>query len=193
MVVAAWLFGPLYNVARIIPTSGITADGICIHHLIWPNRFWNSFTSVISCCLYFFVPLILIVSLYISIFLNLRKRINKGPLSESNDKVSAIMNKATTNVLKTSIFVTACFFLCWIWNVCWFFLFSIGVPLVANTPFYNFTSFMRNINCCVNPFCYAVQYREFQEQVKILFCKHSTRKPEENTSRYTSSTSAATI
>ena len=30
---------------------------------------------------------------------------------------------------------------------------------------------MMNINCCVNPFYYAVQYREFQTQARKLFCK----------------------
>ena len=33
---------------------------------------------------------------------------------------------------------------------------------------------MVNINCCINPFCYAVQYREFQEQVRNIFCKRNT-------------------
>ena len=30
---------------------------------------------------------------------------------------------------------------------------------------------MININCCVNPFCYAIQYREFQAQVRNIFRK----------------------
>ena len=48
MVVVAWLVGPVYDAARIIPTSRITLEGICIHRSIWPSNFWNSFTGVIT-------------------------------------------------------------------------------------------------------------------------------------------------
>ena len=193
MISAIWLFGPLYNAARIIPTSRVTPEGICIHHSVFPNRFWNTFISVFSISLYFLCPLLIILALYMSIFWKLQKRITKGPFSEGNQKQTDIMNRAKTNVLKTSVFVTTCFFLCWIWNVVWFFLFSVGVPLSTNTPFYSFTFFMFNLNCCINPFCYAVQYREFQQQVRILFCKSKAQNPEEYSSRCTSNTSVAAI
>ena len=174
MTSAAWLFGPLFNLARLVPTTTITSEGFCIYNLIWPNRFWFVFTSVIAAGLYFFFPLIFISTLYISIFIHLRKMASSGSLTEGSNKQTKVMDRAKDNVFKTLLFLSACFFLCYVWNISFFLLFSLGVPLSTTTPFYNFSVFMVNINCCINPFCYAVQYREFQEQVRNIFCKRNT-------------------
>ena len=188
MIVAAWLFGPLFNAARKIPTNRVTQEGICLFRDVFLNQFWNNFEAAVTCIVAFFFPVIFILGLYMSIFHSLRKRATKGKLGHSD-----LMNKATTNVLKTSIFVTTCFFLCWVWNLSFFFLFSLGVSLSTTGIFYNFSVFMINLNCCINPFCYAVQYREFQSQVKTLFCKGKLYKPQEETSRNTCSTSITSV
>ena len=189
MIVTAWLFGPLFNLARKVPTTSVTSDGFCFYHLVWPNRFWFVFTSVINTGLYFFFPFTFIMILYISIFIRLRKMAQGGPLGKSNNKQSETMGRAKDNVFKTLLFLSACFFLCYVWNISFYLLFSVGVPLSTTTPFYNFSVFMVNVNCCVNPFCYAVQYREFQEQVKHLFCK--SRLPRDTSSGNTCSTSVS--
>ena len=192
MMIAAWLFGPLFNLARMIPTTRITEDGFCIFNLIWPSRFWFGFVSVIVCGLYFFIPFIFILILYLSIFIQLRKRASEGPLGEGNKNQTNVMDKAKDNVFKTILFLSTCFFLCHVWNTSFFLLFSLGVPLSTTTPFYNFSVFMVNINCCVNPFCYAVQYREFQQQVKTLFCGTKAQMKKEMSSVNTRGTSCHT-
>ena len=187
MIVAAWLFGPTFNITRLIPTSTITPEGICIQYLIWPSQFWFAFASVIICVVLFFFPLIFIMSLYLFIFLYLHRKTDVG---ENNSKQSNKLTKAKVNVLKTLVCLTVLFFLCWIWNISFIFLYGIGVRIATTGPFYNFSVFMLNINCCVNPFCYAVQYREFQSQARKLFCKGRDRGRTENVvSRNTSQTS----
>ena len=188
----AWLFGPLFNLARMIPTTRITEDGFCIFNLIWPSRFWFGFASVIVSGLYFFIPFIFILILYLSIFIQLRKRASKGPLGEGNKNQTNVLDKAKDNVFKTILFLSTCFFLCYVWNISFFLLFSLGVSLSTTTPFYNFSVFMININCCVNPFCYAVQYREFQQQVRALFCGTKRQKKTETSSVDSSATSCRT-
>ena len=110
MILAAWLFGPLFNLARLVPTTTITPEGFCIYNLIWPNRFWFVFTSVIAAGLYFFFPLIFILTLYISIFLYFRKMASSGSLTEGNNKQAKVMDKAKDNVFKTLLFLSTCFF-----------------------------------------------------------------------------------
>ena len=176
MIFAAWLFGPLFNLARLVPTTKITPEGFCIYNLIWPNRFWFVFTSVVAAGLYFFFPLIFILTLYISIFIHFRKMASSGSLTEGNSKQAKVMDRAKDNVFKTLLFLSTCFFLCYVWNISFFLLFSLGVPLSTTTPFYNFSVFMVNTNCCINPFCYAVQYREFQRQVRNIFCVSKSSK-----------------
>ena len=178
MIVVAWLFGPLFNLARSIPTTSLTSDGICISFQKWPNSFWYRFTAIINVGVVFFFPFLFIMILNISIFVHLRKQVSKGPIGESNRKQSEVMERAKANVLKTLIVLSVCFFLCYVWNVTYFLLFTLGANVSITSSFYSFSVIMININCCINPFCYAVQYREFQEQVKIFFCnyKASTKK-----------------
>ena len=168
MIVVAWLFGPIFTVSRIIPTSQVTADGICIQNLSWPSQFWFTFASIIICIVTFFFPFFFILSLYFSIFISLRRRASKGG---GTTQGSGTMTKAKENVFKTLVIVTVVFFLCWIWNVSFYFLFSVGVRLDTTAKNYNFSVFMTTINCCINPFWYAAQYREFQIQAKKLLCR----------------------
>ena len=168
MIVVAWLFGPLFTVSRLIPTSRVTPDGICIQNLSWPSPFWFTFASIIICIVTFFFPFFFILSLYFSIFISLRKRAKDGG---GTNQAMGTLTKAKENVFKTLVFVTVVFFLCWIWNISFYFLFSVGVRLNTTAPYYNFSVFMTTINCCINPFCYAVQYREFQSQAKKLLCR----------------------
>ena len=185
MIVVVWILGPTINMARLIPTSEVTPDGICIQNLVWPSQFWYTFTSVFISILLFFFPLIFIMSLYLSIFITLRKKSLKGKGNEMSDKQSNNLTQATRNVLKTLIFLTILFFLCWVWNITFFFLYTIGLYVQTSGPFYNFSVFMVNVNCCVNPFCYALQYREFQAQAKFMFCKSWKSRELENVTSIT--------
>ncbi len=173
MIAFAWLIGPTYNLARFIPTTRITAEGRCIQNQVWPNMFWDSFVAILSCFVYFFFPLILISILYLSMFCLLRNRAQSDKLSE-NTKTQSTMNQAKVNVLKTFVLLTVLFVLCWVWNITYFFLVNIKVLHTFYNQFYTFSVFMSNLTCCVNPFCYALQYKDFQDQVKVLCGKSST-------------------
>ncbi len=171
LILVAWLIAPVMNLSRFIPTTTITAEGVCIQNQIWPNGFWHTFTHVVVYLVGFLIPVLIILSLYLSIFIFLKRRAESGSLSGGENSQLKTMNKAKVNVLITLFLVTGLFFLCWVWNMTFFFLVSIKINLSMTSPFYNFTVFMMSINCCVNPFCYAVQYKDFQNQVKLLFCR----------------------
>ena len=157
-------------------------------NMVWPNQFWFSFVSILVCCLYLIFPVILISLLYLSIFIKLRKTVANRPTISNSNNQSHKLSAASINVLKTLIFLTFLYFLCWIWNPSFFLLVTLGVPLSFTSPFYSFSVFMTNINCCVNPFCYALQYREFQMQVKQLLCKHKKAHKAQNSEESTPGT-----
>ena len=172
MITCACLFGLLFNWARFFPTTKITSGGICIQHSAWPSLFWFKFTSVVVGIVYFFFPFLFISTLYMLIFIHLRKLASQKSLNEGQNAKVNTMNKAKTNVLKTLFLLSSCFFLCWCWIIFMLFIYAVGVPVNFDSDFYNFSVFMTNINCCVNPFCYSVQYKEFQEQARRIFCKY---------------------
>ena len=94
MITSACLFGLLFNLARMIPTTRITSDGICIQNLVWPSQFWFRFASDIVSIVYFFFPFLFILSLYLSIFLHLRKMASQNHLSEGQSNQMNTMDRA---------------------------------------------------------------------------------------------------
>ena len=192
MIVCACSFGLVFNLARMVPTTRVTPEGVCLQHAIWPNQFWFKFTSIIVSILYFFFPFTFILSLYLSIFFHLKKKASSNMFKEGKSSHTSVMDKAKVNVLKTLILLSSCFFLCWCWNITFYLLFILGVPMSMNTMFYNFTVFMMNVNCCINPFCYAVQYREFQQQAKRIFC-HCKLKSQKETDTTEIQTTISTV
>ena len=98
MIVAAWLFGPAFNITRLIPTSTITPEGVCIQYLIWPSQFWFAFASVIICVVLFFFRLFFIMSLYLSIFIYLHRKTDIGEnSSRQSDKLTKAKSKRVKN------------------------------------------------------------------------------------------------
>ena len=113
------------------------------------------------------------LSIHLSLLNYIHRKATETGSGESTDNQTNKLTKAKENVLKTLVFLTVLFFLCWVWNITFFFLYSIGIRLPTTTTNYNFSVFMVNVNCCVNPFWYAFQYTEFQSQARKLFCKQS--------------------
>ncbi len=193
MIGVAWATGPAFTLARYLPTTTVTPEGLCISNRVWPSLFWFRFTSVVVCVLYFIFPITLISILYLWIFFYLKRKATTGSVGENpNNNQTNKLTQAKENILKTLVILTVLFFLCWVWNIIFFLLVTFGVPLVPSGPFYDFSVYMTNVNCCVNPMCYAVQYREFQKQAKQLFCRRSGR-PRETENSSSSSTTLNSI
>lgn len=69
---------------------------------------------------------------------------------------------AKKNVIKTALLVFGCFVMCSTCNQIFITLFFVGYPTNWNSDFYHFTVFATFSNCCLNPFIYALKYKEFQ-------------------------------
>jgi len=65
------------------------------------------------------------------------------------------------------------FIVCWSPNEILFCLSNVGYPVDFGGWFYHLTVVLVNINSCINPFIYAIKYREFQHGVRRLMWKHS--------------------
>lgn len=97
----------------------------------------------------------------------------KLPLSsvaERNAKSSAKLNEASVNVLKTMALLSVAYCLCTAPNGIWFLLYEFKVTTSIQTTFYHFTVIAMFCNCCINPFLYSFNYREFQSAAKALLC-----------------------
>lgn len=169
MIAIVWLIGPLYN----FPLTGLTStsiDGQCKHMTQWPNEATRMFCGVLTFVLEFFLPLGIMVVAYTRMAIALQTKVHPATTDNQNNKQEIQKRRARRNVIKTLVLVAVCFFLCWVWNQVFFLLFNLGYPSNFTTIFYNFTVYSAFISCCINPFVYTAQYRDFQKQAKKLFC-----------------------
>ena len=76
--------------------------------------------------------------------------------------------KATKNVTKSFAIVTACFFVCWIPNKVYVFLYMLGAVSYFGDV-YQYTVILVFLNCCINPFIYAAKHDAFKKGLAKLF------------------------
>ena len=86
--------------------------------------------------------------------------------AEKHQKSNQLVS-AQRNIIKTLLVITIIFAFCWIWNQIYFLLY-LGGKVVLTHILYHITIYIVFLNCCVNPFVYALQYKEFQKQMKKL-------------------------
>ena len=152
---------------------------------VWPKTEEARKTfAVITICIQFFIPLIVLIFCYGRIALMLTRRINTD-LLQIKSKPSHIEKRSDTNVGKSSrdkfqlarkntiqtlLIVGLCFIICWSQNQIEYLMYNLGYPIDFNSNYHSFTVFMVFINCTVNPFIYLIKYKDYQEAFKHLFC-----------------------
>ena len=99
---------------------------------------------------------------------------------------SVKFHKAQKNVIKTLFIVVLFLVFCFTYSEVFYLLYHLGYSMDFNGFHYKFSTVLFFFNCTVNPFIYLVNYKDFQEGLKLLFCK---RKPEVRNSDVTVTTS----
>ncbi|KAK2152195.1 hypothetical protein LSH36_337g01034 [Paralvinella palmiformis] len=181
---AVWLFGPVYNLAYMVPTSGPTREGGCTVYSLWPNGPWRNAVGVLTICIQFVLPLVLLTFFYVRMIVVLRRRVRPEPGGGGGaapaggaplTRAPGSMARAQANIFKTLLIVSFCFIFCWSWNQIFFLLFNLGYDDIDLTSaFSNFSVVMVFMNCCINPFVYISKYEQFKKTTKRLFaCKNN--------------------
>ena len=136
----------------------------------------------------FFIPFTVLVICYGKIVWMLTRRINidlitdrsmgsnTEQLSDTSVKVKAITkdehkNKfqlARRNTIKTLLLVGLCFIICWSQNQVLYLMYHCGYDLNFNSTYLQVTILVVFCNCTVNPFIYVIEYRDYQEALKIF-------------------------
>ncbi|KAK2140455.1 hypothetical protein LSH36_1348g00028 [Paralvinella palmiformis] len=171
-----WVFGPAYNLAYMVPTSGISRDGGCTLYSFWPDSLTQNAIGVLTITIQFIVPIILLIIFYARMIVVLRMRIRPPPVAAGGAGASGeggpTMARARRNVIKTLGIVAFCFVFCWIWNQIYFLLFNLGYGRIDFLGvFYHFTVVMVFANCCINPFIYVAKYEQFQKTMRHLLLR----------------------
>ena len=97
-------------------------------------------------------------------------------------------------MLKTMALLSTVFCLCTIPNGIWYLLYELNVEgATVDSAFYHFTVIAEFCNCCINPFLYSFQYREFQEAARMLLCRRKYDRQRNSTSLSLTSTSVSLV
>ncbi len=157
--------------------------GICMLYTFYPSIFVKKLAAIAVFCGALVIPLLTLVAVYgrIAWFLarqitpNVGKNPNgphlANPGSEMRNKNFEMAKRST---IKTLLWVALCYIICWTGNQVWLLLFNLGMEMNWNSPLYQTTVFMICVNCVINPFIYLVQYRDYQNQLKKVFCCKKT-------------------
>ena len=159
------------NNARPFLSFGIfqVTGGQCFD--IWPSDVLQSGVGVLIVFISFLIPLMILIYCYGRILWVLRERIDsnldKGGMSQSLAK----FHKAQKNVIKTLFIVVLFLVFCFSYSEVFYLLYHLGFSMDFNGFHYNFSTVLFFFNCTVNPFIYLVNYKDFQEGLKLLLCK----------------------
>ena len=82
-----------------------------------------------------------------------------------NINISSNWPEETINTL---LLVGLCFIICWSQNQELYIMYNCGYDLNFNSTYLQVTIPMVFCNCTVNPFIYLIEYRDYQEALKIF-------------------------
>ena len=170
VMACVWSVGPVYNAAYMIPSSGIVHD-TCSVFAVWPNETTQSAVGIVTVVIQYVIPLALIAFCYGRIASVLKSEdITSGTASSGASVRNERVAKGRRNVIKILAIVSAFFVACWSPNQIYFAMYNLNYPVDFNSNFYHFTVISVFLNCCVNPFVYALKYDQFQVALRRLFC-----------------------
>jgi hypothetical protein len=184
LMALSWLFGPAFNMAYMVPTAGIQADGSCTVYSQYLSTEIQSMVGIITVIIQYIFPLILLAFYYLRMWMVLRRKVSPLQVQE-NQEVQTVsgmgarikgrtdgMARARSNIIKTLVMVTVSFIVCWTWNQIYYLAFNMGFKADFTSTFYHFTAVMVFCNCCINPFIYVVKYQQFQQSLLNIFRKN---------------------
>lgn len=92
--------------------------------------------------------------------------------NSSNVVKSSAKNLQRINVTKTLLIVYITYVICWTPNQVGFLQFNLGGPYDFKGAYHSFSVILAVCNTAVNPFIYALQYKQYRTCLKSLFkCK----------------------
>lgn len=154
----AWIVSFVNNVAVVFPTSDVV-DGACYAYANWTSRADLVFQSTWNFLSYYVVILFIFVFCYWRILLVIRRqaRVMAGRATSASNAAHSQYNQIQTNVIKTMIFVSACYAISWMPAYIHMFIVTLYPSRMLYDGIYYGFSILAYSYMCTNPFIYAVK------------------------------------
>ena len=178
LVLVPWVFGFSFNSTFAIPST-VFINETCLTYKKWPSDSVQITFGVFLIFIEYIMPIALQIFLYGRIVCALRHRVRRGPsvscsVSTSGDlqpatRANQHWSRAQTNSVKTAMIVSITFGVCWASDQIYFLVYLLSGSKYYDVKYFSYALILIMINCCINPFIYALQYESFQRGVQNLF------------------------
>ena len=162
--------------------------------------------GIVTCFLYYILPLAVMMFAYLSMLLEIRKQKDTVAPSVSASSSAAAgvskkdqeRQKIERNILKVLFLVVLVYFICWGPNQMAYLQFNLGGHLDFDGTFFHISVIMITCNVTINPFIYAIKYQQFRQGLRSMLCINSNQvDPDgsqfENSQSYSASRHPATL
>ncbi|XP_071784563.1 galanin receptor 2b-like [Asterias amurensis] len=150
-------------------------NGQCVPNLI-PG---SNIMGIIVILMQYILPVGLMLFAYICIGKEMKRgaaRVGPAPAAHlpgganAPDMANSLL-RARRNTFKMLLIVFITFVICWTPNQVIFLMFNLGFQLTLTEWFYYLSVAMVATNSCVNPFIYALKYRQFRKGLRRIFSR----------------------
>ncbi|XP_077984700.1 histamine H2 receptor-like [Glandiceps talaboti] len=174
MLVTEWIIALIFKSFNLYVQY--YSQGHCMPIKQWSSPTFGKFVGISNAFAQYFIPLIVMSVAYIRCIVVLKQKslADVHTCQSLENAPTDSLKRARLNVLKMLILVFLAYALCWGPNQVVFFAFCMGVPLDFGSSLYHTTVVLGYINSSINPFIYALKYRQFQKGVRLVFCPKSS-------------------
>ncbi len=167
----AWVIGVGLKMVVKIPTSYVDDNHDCKPDKQWPSDQFRDIVAIITLCIEYFIPLLILISCYLCIVLALRKQLNPNVnmgLGASSGR-EMFFTKALNNTMTTLVLVAFFYVVCWTTNKVYLAMYYFGYKVKWLNLGPKISKNLVYFNLCVNPIIYGFTYKPFQERMMSFF------------------------
>ena len=168
LATTAWLIAPIMKTI-LGARQNVLRDGQCV--AVSPP-IQQAILGVFTFLWDYFIPLAIMAFAFIRIGIRLNQM--KTPASESNNNEIREKIMKRRNVTKSMFTVFALYVICWSPEQITFLQFNLGGELEFGGVWHSIALILATSNSAVNPFVYALRFKQYKEGVKSLFSKLKT-------------------
>ena len=175
-IATAWIISFTNNIIVLFPTTDVL-DGVCYAYAIWPNQTVLMFLSIWNVLFYYVMILLIFVFCYWRILLVIRRqaRVMAGHAACASNAAQNQYNQIQSNVIKTMIFVSACYAVSWTPAYIHMFIITLYPPKMLHDGIYYGFSILAYSYTCTNPLIYGIKLDPVRQVLlRLIPCKKTS-------------------
>jgi len=169
----AWIISFIDNIAVVFPTSDVI-DGVCAY-AVWQSPAAKVFYTVWNFLSFYVIILFIFVFCYWRIVLVIRRqaRVMASHADSGSNAAQNQLNEIQSSVIKTMIFVSACYAISWLPSYIYFLILTVHPHPITYDGIYYAAVLVAYSYICTNPFIYATKLDPVRQALLRLIPKTS--------------------